>query len=101
MKNLIKENCSKNNNKIKKLKKTSDEIKLKKKIKKQKMIKKRREQYPNRSDYRLLLLIKPIALLHDAYNNFIKLLNYADKAGSIYQFINNKLNNKLNNKKEN
>ncbi len=61
--------------------------KLEKKNKKKMKIK---EQYPNRSDYRLLLSIKPIQILHDLCRGVVKLLNYADKAGSLFQFIMNK-----------
>ncbi len=65
--------------------------------KKQKKIDKKlkiKEQYPNRSDYRLLLSIKPIGIMHDLYKNFIKFLNYADKAGTVFQFVMSRRNKK-------
>lgn len=90
-------------NKKKKLT-TEEKIKLKiknekKKLKKYKQKEKFREQYPNRSDYRLFLSIKPIGGIHNLYHSFVKFLGYADKGGTVYQFVQKKLKEKKGNEK--
>ncbi len=78
---------------VKEIKKieNNDKKKLKKKDKKLKKKQAIKEKYPDRSDIRLLLSIKPIGFAYDSYNNLEKALGYADKAGSAYQFIMGKL----------